>query len=263
MSSSPHGHFLWYELNTTDPDAAVRFYTSVVGWGTERWDGAGEPYTMWTAAGQPIGGVMRLPEEVDAPPHWLGYVGVDDVEETLEQAQKLGATLHFGPHDIPEVGRIAVISDPHGAVLSLFHPLPMDGGSAQGDGNGHIGWHELAADDADAALDFYQQLFGWQKGSEFDMGDGWIYHMLRQPGRDTDSVAIYRRPPEIPAAAWTYYIEVPDADTAVRAAGEHGGAVLNGPMDVPGGDRVAVCADPQGAAFAVLSRATVREKTPA
>jgi predicted enzyme related to lactoylglutathione lyase len=83
--ASFHGRFVWYDLLTTDPEAALDFYTKAIGWGTEEWQGP-MPYTMITAGGNPIGGVMDLPEEAaaaGAPPHWISYVGATDCETSV------------------------------------------------------------------------------------------------------------------------------------------------------------------------------------
>lgn len=72
------GKFVWYELLTSDPNAAKTFYTALIGWGTKEWEGGEQPYTMWTTEDVPLGGVMLLPEEakqMGAPPNWMAYVG--------------------------------------------------------------------------------------------------------------------------------------------------------------------------------------------
>src|ERR1041384_7112902 len=134
----PRGRFVWHELLANDQSVATSFYTRVLGWTTEAWKtppGA-PPYTMWSNAGKPFGGLMALPSEArsaGAPSHWLGYVTVPDADGGLAQARKLGAKALMGPMDIPEVGRMAVIADPQGAVIALFTPnMPdADGGLAQ------------------------------------------------------------------------------------------------------------------------------------
>ena len=111
----PRGRFVWYELMTSDPSAAQSFYTQLTGWTTKAGDVAGQPYTEWVNGETHIGGVMQLPDEAEqqgAPPHWLGYVAVPSVDETLQQAEGLGAKKLVGPMDIPTVGRIAVLQDP-------------------------------------------------------------------------------------------------------------------------------------------------------
>jgi len=254
--TSPRGRFVWYDLMTTDPDGAADFYTKVAGWGTQDWSGTGAmPYTMWTTQNTPIGGVMKLaPEMGPMPPHWIGYVGVPDVDESARQAESLGGKVLTAPMDIPEVGRFAVICDPQGAAIAIFTPKPGASQPEHAPNVGEISWHELTTTDHTAAYDFYQQLFGWDKTGDFDMGEMGVYQMY---GRNNQALGgMFTKPADLPMPPnWLYYIRVSNVDEAAERVKSLGGQVLNGPMEVPGGDRVAQCLDPQGAAFAVHSRA--------
>lgn len=247
------GRFVWYELLTTDSDAAVTFYTAVLGWGTQVFEGAGGPYTMWTVGPQPIGGVMQKPQDGQGPPSWLGYVGVDDVDATARDAAGRGATTYVEPQDIPTVGRFAVLADPQGAAFALYKTLNPAAEPCGSPGIGQVSWHELATSDEEAARSFYTGLFGWQPAGEVDMGGGMMYRMFGYGGPPAG--AIYSRPPEMPVSAWTYYVLVEDLDGKLALVRERGGTVIHGPMEVPGGDRVAICTDPQGAVFAMHSKA--------
>jgi len=253
--TSPRGRFVWYDLMTTDPGGAAEFYTKVAGWGTQAWEGSATPYTMWTVEDAPLGGVMQMmPGMVGTmPPHWVGYVAVPNVDETAAQAESLGGKVLTAPMDIPEVGRFAVISDPQGAAIAIFTP--------KGDAPGHDGmpsvgefsWHELTTTDHESAYAFYEKLFGWNKTDAVDMGDAGVYQMY---GRgDVPLGGMWTKPADMPMPPnWLYYIRVSNADEAAERVKALGGQVLNGPMEVPGGDRIAQCMDPQGAAFAVHSR---------
>lgn len=156
--------------------------------------------------------------------------------------------------DIQTVGRIAVLLDPQGAALAVYTP--------EGDAPGHDGvpavgefsWHELATTDYAAAFDFYSALFGWHKTEEADMGPGGTYLMYgRVPGQSIGGM--FNKPADQPGppAYWLYYVTVPDVHAKIDQVKQLGGQVLNGPMEVPGGDIVAQCTDPQGAAFAIHS----------
>lgn len=257
--SDIRGRFMWYELLTKDPAAAIGFYRDVVGWGTAEWEGGENPYTMWTAGEAPVGGVMELPKEaadMGAPPHWLAYIGTPDVDATIARAQELGAHTLWGPMDIPEVGRMAGLADPQGAVFAVFTPAAEPpSGSGEPPTLGRFSWHELMTSDWKAAWGFYAELFGWEKGDAMDMGDGNMYQMYSQPG-SFPLGGMFDKPAEAPGPPyWMLYAMVPDANAAVEAVKRGGGTVLNGPMEVPGGDLVAQCMDPQGAAFAVHARA--------
>lgn len=254
--TSPRGRFVWYDLMTTDPGGAADFYTKVAGWGTQPWEGASTPYTMWTTHDTPIGGVMKLPPEMAGavPPHWIGYVAVPNVDESARQAAELGGKVLTAPMDIPEVGRFAVISDPQGAAIAIFTPKE---GASRPDAPPNVGefsWHELTTTDHRNAYAFYQKLFGWDKTGDFDMGEMGVYQTY---GRGDQMLGgMWTKPADMPMPPnWLYYIRVPNVDQAAERVKELGGQVLNGPMDVPGGDRIAQCMDPQGAAFAVHSRA--------
>jgi uncharacterized protein len=249
--SDSQGNFVWYELNTTDVDRAIGFYESVIGWGTEPFAGE-NPYTVWTSGGKGIGGVMTLPEparKMGAPPHWLAYVYADDVDALTKKAESLGGKTFVGPQDIPKVGRFSVIGDPQGAVIALITPIGPETDRPSEVPNGQVSWHELMAGELDGAFRFYSQLFGWQKTDAVESPMG-TYQMYGKNGRTLGGMATkpkgYPFPPH-----WVYYVKVDDLDGTLARVKQNGGKVMNGPMEVPGGDRVAQCLDPQGAAFAL------------
>jgi len=253
--SFPTGRFVWYECMVADVEAAKEFYLAVTGWSTDVWEGGEEPYTMWMNGEKAIGGLMKLPEDAAAagvPPHWMGYVATPDVEATVEKARGLGAQVLVEVMDIPEVGRFAVLQDPQGAVFSAYTPSNDPPGQDAPPGELDISWHELTTADMDAGFKFYEALFGWERKDSMDMGEAGLYQMYGRPGEPLPLGGMYNKPPDMPAPPnWLYYIMVPDIDAAVETVKAKGGQVLNGPMEVPGGDRVAQCMDPQGAAFAL------------
>jgi predicted enzyme related to lactoylglutathione lyase len=116
------GVFVWDELLTSDVDAAKSFYTEVFGWSTRDMDmGQMGTYVVFRRGGDvDAAGCMRLPEGIQAPPHWLPYIGVQDVDGTVARAKELGGKAFMEGMDIPNVGRIAVLQDPAGAVFGLF-----------------------------------------------------------------------------------------------------------------------------------------------
>jgi predicted enzyme related to lactoylglutathione lyase len=254
MSQSNAGRFVWYELMTTDPQAAVEFYTAVTGWTTQAWD---PDYTMWQAASGPLGGTMKLPPEaakMGAPPHWIASVGVADVDATAAKAVELGGKIYHGPMDIANAGRYAVLADPQGASIAIFAAgAPM---LRQHDAKqlGEISWHELAAVDGAKAMEFYGKLFGWELQQTMDMGEMGPYIMFGMNGEMFGGMM--NKPAMMPVAAWLYYVHVADLNAAIEKTKSLGGKLLHGPMDVPGGDRVAQMMDPQGAMFALHETVT-------
>jgi len=247
------GRFLWYELMTSDPSAAAAFYTKVVGWGTQAYPGMETPYTMFMKGEAPVGGVMTIPPEATAsgaPPNWMTYVGTPDVDATARQAKSLGGTVEAGPMEIPNTGRFAVLSDPQGAVFAVLQPTG-EGGMPEGPAEVlDFSWRELATTDASGAAAFYTQLFGWEKQNASEMGGLGLYQEFGRAGAPLGG--IYTKPKEMPAPPhWLLYTRVPDIQAAVETAKSLGGQLLNGPMEIPGGDLVAQLADPQGAVFAL------------
>ncbi len=255
------GRFIWYELATTDTGAAKAFYTKVVGWSTEDMSGGPMPYTLFTVEpGRGVGGMMTLPDnlkKMGVPPHWLGYVMVDDTNASTARAKSLGATVHHEPMDIPNVGRFSVIQDPQGGVVALFKPTPPPGGAPaelEPGRTGTTGWHELYANDGAKALDFYSALLGWKKFDTMDMGEMGQYHIFGTPGAAMPMGGMMTKPAQVPAPYWTYYFHVGDIDAAAGRVKAGGGQVLMGPIEVPGGDWIIQGIDPQGAAFALVGK---------
>jgi hypothetical protein len=249
------GRFVWHEVLTTDPDKAIAFYQKVIGWSVMPWD-ADPNYKMLAWRNAPMAGVMLLPEEArraGAPPHWLTYISVRDVDATLAQATGLGARTFLEPMDVPTVGRLAVLGDPQGATFAIYRA--DNAGHVTDDMTvGDFSWHELATDDWNAAWQFYRALFGWERHDEFDLGPGMgTYFMFRRAGGLRPLGGMFDRPAQIPVANWLPYVHVKLADATAATAARAGGRVVNGPMDVPGGDRIAQILDPLGALFAVHS----------
>lgn len=257
MSETNAGRFGWYDLMTTDPVAAESFYTKVVGYKTQAWDGGGKPYTMWLAGEAPIGGVCDLPaqaKEMGAPPHWLGYVYVDDIETSTTKVTTLGGQIYLAPTEIPTVGRFSVIADPTGAVLALFQAAGEPMAPRSGEAPGEFSWHELTTTEPEKAFTFYQQLFGWQKTDAMDMGpEMGVYQMYGIGGKTLGGYM--KTPPTWQGpSAWLYYANVAKLSTSVEQIKVNGGKIVHGPQQVPGGDWIVVGMDPQGAVFALYSK---------
>lgn len=258
MAEIPWGRFLWYECMTDDKDAAVAFYTKIIGWGTTEWDNDMGPYTMWTKGETPVGGVMVLPDEArqaGARPHWVAYISTPDTDVTVTQVQDLGGEVVMAPMSIPTVGRMAIMKDPLGAMFACYTPETAPEGIDNPPDKGDFSWHELMTTDWEAALDFYSAVFRWEKKDALDMGEMGTYQMYGNPGVDMPLGGMFNKPADVPVSNWLLYTMVGSVDQAAEKAKALGGTVLNGPMDVPGGsgDRIVQCMDDQGAAFALHS----------
>lgn len=252
------GRFCWYDLWTTDPEAAVPFYTEVIGWSATPWQPPEEglpPYTMWMNGETMLGGVGPLAEEAraaGAPPTWVVYVATDDVEDTIGRAQTLGGSVRTPPTVIPTVGRFAVLADPQGDTFCLFQADREPPGHDGPPQVGEFSWHELVTTDPQAAFGFYRELFGWVEAGVVESPTG-PYRMF---GRSDDLPVggICAKCDEIPASGWLPYVRVHDVHEAVGRVEAKGGEVLQSPMEVPGGDWIAQGRDPQGGLFALHSR---------
>jgi hypothetical protein len=240
------GRFVWHELMTTDPQGAGAFYSKVLPWKTQP---SGMPdYTLWVAGKTQAGGLMAQPEDArraGAPPSWLVYIGTPDVDATATDAQRLGGKVLKSPADIPGIGRFAVLADPQGAAFAIFTPAPSPAGAPPS----AYSWHELATSDQQGALAFYSELFGWSRGPAHDMGPGGTYQLVEHGG--TQVAGVYKLMDASKPPSWLTYITVASVDRAAAAAKAAGGKVTQGPMEVPGGSRIAQILDPQGGAFAV------------
>lgn len=244
------GRFLWFENLTRDTQAAVAFYTAVVGWTSQRWETEGGPYDMLANGEVPLAGLHPMPEGAEHPPYWLAYVGTPDVGATTALAESLGAKVWVRLMEIPTVGTMSVMQDPQGAMFAAYTPATPPPALPNEASVGEFSWVELATTDVDAALGFYGRLFGWEKQSVHDMGHMGLYIEYGLPGLPLGG--LYKKPAEMPGpSSWLGYVRIADLDAAVGRVKANGGTVLLEPHEVPGGDRIAVFADPQGSAFAL------------
>lgn len=239
---------------TTDTSAAEAFYSNVIGWqATDAGMGPDRPYTILSMGETIVGGLMPVPPQAaGAPPMWMGYVGVDDVDAYTERVKAAGGEISRAPEDIPNIGRFSVVSDPQGAKFILFKGTTKQQSGADSQyAQGHIGWHELHTADLESAFAFYSSLFGWTKIDDMDMGPMGIYRTFAAGAAPVGGMMT--SPPNVPASFWLYYFNVDEIDAGMARVKTAGGQLANGPNEVPGGLWVAQCVDPQGAAFALVA----------
>ncbi len=251
MATANKGLFVWYEHLTRDVQAAIAFYSEVIGWKTQPFGELGD-YIMWVGSQGPLGGVMRLPDEVakmGAPPHWMAHVRVEDVDATAALSKKLGGKVCKEPTDLPTVGRFAVIADPQGAPIAIFKP---NGAMTLHDTSkdGEFCWNELMTSDSAGALKFYSEIFGWKLLEAKEMGPMGTYRVFGVGEKRLGGMMTTPKGAPMPPM-WIYYASTSDLDAAIGRATKNGGKVMNGPMDVPGGGRIAQLVDAQGAVFAL------------
>jgi predicted enzyme related to lactoylglutathione lyase len=248
-------NFIWYELFTTDTVAAQKFYGHVVGWTTVDSGQADKDYQILMAKDQAVGGMLAIPKDApnqDAKPRWLGYIHVADVDKTVSQITAVGGHVHWPATDIPDVGRIARVSDPQGVEFYVMAPKGEGKSTAYAEGvPGHCSWNELQTTSAADALKFYKEHFGWTSSRSMEMGPMGSYHVISADGKG-DMGGMMNMAPECQSPAWQFYFCVDDIDAAQARATAAGGVVLNGPHQVPGGGWIVQAKDPQDCTFALV-----------
>lgn len=245
------GTFCWADLGTPDAAAAARFYTALFGWTAEALPmGPGAFYTMLFVHGRSVGALYQQDAAVAGPPHWLSYISVASADAAAGRARRLGGTLLLEPFDVLDVGRMALMQDPTGAVAALWEPRRHAGAGLVGE-PGAVCWNELATTDAGRAGAFYASLLGWTADAQ-SMGTT-VYTLFSADGAPrggmmTISLSWGPVPPQ-----WLVYFAVRDCEGTTALAQSLGGAVRVPPTDAPGVGRFSILADPQGAVFAAIA----------
>jgi uncharacterized protein len=248
------GTFCWFELATTDQEAAKRFYSELFGWTPNDMPmGEGAFYTMLLVGAKAVGALFKKgPEMADAPPHWGSYVAVASADLAAKKAEELGGKVLAPPFEVMDAGRMAVLQDPSGGTFSVWEAKKHVGAGLLGE-VGAACWNELATRDTAAAAKFYAGLFGWDpkvhgmgptEYAEFMDGERAAGGMMQMTAEWGDI------PPH-----WMVYFAVTDPDAVANKAKSLGGDVKVPPTDIPKVGRFAVLSDPQGAVFSVIKLA--------
>jgi hypothetical protein len=252
---NPHGDFIWYELITPDPEASKAFYEAVLDWQVGPASPEHNGYREVRAGDGHAGGMLPLTDEMrqhGARPTWLGYIGVDNVDDSVASIGRAGGKVLMPAFDIPGIGRLALVADPQGVPFYVMRGASEEASDAFApQALGRVSWNELATRDQQAALDFYTAQFGWTKGDTMPMGDMGDYQFITHHAVPLG--AIMTAAPENPVR-WRFYFRVADVDTAKGAVERGGGKIVHGPQEVPGGDRILIGTDPQGAEFAIVGK---------
>ena len=259
MANAP-GSFIWYELMTTDADAAAKFYGAVVGWkiGPRPEAPGAKDYRMIARDdGGSAGGVFQITPEMQkggASPLWVGYLSTRDVGASVEAITADGGSSLMRM-TLP-VGEIAMLTDPMGAPFYVMKAVPPPGRpDAESDvfdpkAPQRVRWNELASADLARAKGFYAKHFGFEFNEVMGMGAMGDYCFIDHAGVRVG--AIMQKPAESPLGAWLFYFGVDSVAAAQRAIEANGGKVTMGAHEVPGGDWIVMATDPQGAPFGVV-----------
>jgi predicted enzyme related to lactoylglutathione lyase len=246
------GTFSWVELSTTDPDGAKAFYSELFDWDAIDMPvgDTGETYTMLNINGDVVAALARQREQQRAqgvPPNWLSYITVADADETAARAAELGGVVHAPPFDVLDVGRMAVLQDPTGAVFAIWQPR-LHIGAARVNDPGCLSWNELSTRDIDAVERFYGGLFGWS--AEAMEGGPGPYKVVKVGDRANGGIrAMSDAEGNIPPH-WLPYFTTESVEQSTAKLAALGGTLMAGPYELAMG-RIAIARDPQGAAFAL------------
>ncbi|WP_105969308.1 VOC family protein [Streptomyces geranii] len=249
----------WLDLGTPDVRATAAFYGAVLGWEYESM-GGGEDLDggMFRKDGKIVGGLGRLTEE-GARSAWMIYFTVADADATTQAVERAGGTVRVAPRDLDDWGRMAQFDDPLGGQFAIWQP-GKNAGFELADEPGSLSWTELYTLDAAAAQEFYGGVFDWRFGDMPMPGGGGTYTLITPAGLPEERMqgGLMELPAEHLALAggrpyWHPVFNVVDCDAAVAKVTENGGSVQMGPDDAEGVGRLAVCLDPSGADFVVLT----------
>jgi predicted enzyme related to lactoylglutathione lyase len=239
------GSFCWTELGTTDTAAAKTFYTSLFGWkANETPIPDGGTYTMFeNADGKAVCALFKQ-QQPGVPPHWGLYVAVPSANDAQKKAESLGAKIMAPAFDVMDVGRMAVVQDPTGAVISVWEGKKHQGFGVVQEPNTFC-WAELITGNTDVAGKFYKDFFGW--GLKPSAQGGMQYTELQVGGQSVGGMM----PPPMQGIPphWATYFFVTDLDTSTNKAKSLGATVPTGPQAIPNVGRFSALKDPQGATF--------------
>jgi uncharacterized protein len=248
------GAFCWVELATSDQKAAKDFYGKLFGWAANDMPmGPNDFYTIFKLDGRDTSAAYTIRPDQKAqgvPPHWMLYVAVESADAAAARAAKLGGKVMAPAFDVYDAGRMAVISDPQGAVFCVWQAKKNIGTAIAGV-DGTLCWGDLSTPDQEGASKFYADLFGWKIMKEDEDPEHNYYHIANGDDFIGGIPPASHRDPKSPPH-WLAYFAVSDCDAAAAKAKALGAKIYMPPTTFEDVGRAAVIADPQGAVFAVF-----------
>lgn len=239
----------WVSLIVHGLSTTQKFYAELFGWEFGPGPQQLGPYVRALIDGQEVAGIGQLPPERHLPVAWTTYLATDDADVTAEAIRSCGGTVAVGPLDAGEAGRLAIASDPSGAVFGIWQAAAHLG-TALARVPGTPVWNELVTRETSTVAKFYQAVFGYD--AEAVVSADFDYQTLHLNGRPVASLrGVGRALPRDRGPHWMTYFEVADTDVATARVVDLGGQVLQPPRDGSNG-RVATVADPEGAAFTIV-----------
>jgi uncharacterized protein len=244
--SAPAGAPCWIDLFTTDPDASKSFYGELFGWTAEDAGPEYGNYINFSKDGVRVAGGMQN-DGSGGPDAWSVYLATDDAKATADLAQAEGGQIIVPPMDVGTLGTMLLLSDPGQAAIGAWQPQDFPGFGVWGE-DGTPGWFELHTRNYDAAVRFYERVFGWDTHV---MGDTDDFRYTTLGEGENQLAGVMDGTISLPEGApshWAVYFAVTDTDATIDRAVNLGATVVAPAMDTPYG-RLATLADPTGAGF--------------
>jgi predicted enzyme related to lactoylglutathione lyase len=256
VDSHAPGTFCWFELATSDREAAKTFYTQLFDWTVDdQPSGPGQIYSTFSVGGRDAAAAYTLNDEQRShgvPPFWGLYVLVENADAIADHTAAMGGQVVVPAFDVMDIGRMAVLQDPTGAVFSVWQVKTHCGTGIVGE-PGTMVWGELHSPDRDRAASFYANLFGWKMVAGKDMREPTAedyFHIMNGDDMIGGMPSAAHRDPNAPPS-WLLYFGTTDCAASATKATSLGATVVAGPMDIGDDGTIAVMSDPQGAMFAL------------
>jgi len=245
------GQFVWHELITDDVVASRHFYGELLGWEFEQTSRRGKPYSLALVGDRYVGGIVgvdRRPSE-ESIAQWVSYMLVTEIDQATGAIERGGGRVLVGPVSLGTDTWAALVVDSQGAPLGLLQ-TPEDL-SAVVEGtipNGGFLWRDYLAQDVEAALTFYADFAGFQRGRE-QSSSNYPHYVLKEGRGGAGLMPIEDAPVE---SNWLPYVRVDDAAALAGRVRDLGGEVLLAPSSEIRDGSLAIVADPSGAALALV-----------
>lgn len=241
------GKFVWFEHFSNDVDQARRFYEAFVDWRVTAMPIGLEFYHLALNGKDALGGFRQMPP--GGRPGWVGYLSVDNVDESCAAAQAAGARVLLAPTSFPPMGRGAWLVDPTGGVFSIWTAALGDRPDVTPLPAGDWCWNELVTPDPETALAFYRRVFGYES-RPVPRPQGGVYTRLLADGIERAGIVACPLP-DMPAH-WVPFLNVPSVDTMLERADALGAKIIVPARTVQGIGRYGMVQDPTGATVAVF-----------
>ena len=240
------GQFVWHDLATSNPQAAMDFYAAIFGWEFKTLGSTDKPYFVILNNDKPIGGIFKLAEKYADVSEWVGSISVENVDAAVEYNKTKGGMTIFKAADFKGRGRTALVQDPQGAMIAFLRAEGGDPTFNDPQQNTWL-WNELWTIDMEGSIKFYEGLLDYSPKSI--LGSKVPYSVFENDGHKMSGVI--GNPVKDARSAWMPYIRVDDISKTVESAKKAGAKLMMAPNKNIRQGSVAVLLDPVGAQFTI------------